>query len=310
MSSSPHLHLPSLADNTNQEAEETINNIWRSTTLQLLGMAQLATDPACRDCLHSIGACLDERFMAILELAKSGQVRPLSQIVLAENGETASVEERFLRIGVYPLAANPLHWGHILVGLTVMASMKLDKVVFVIAGTDARKPSMLSADTRHRLGRSVIETFYPMLVYSSLALGTDLDGETIFGRLLNLNSRQSMEAFYIAGADHYRRTNANGEPDTIQKLERVVEEQEIARRKLHLISVAFLDRAGVKRQRGEVSTSLKVYILPPLSLSFSSTAAREALCKEAFSVPLMSLPYSCLLEIRTGGLYMGEEECV
>ena len=293
----------------NQEAVKAIRNVRRSTGLQLLGMAQWATDPSCHDCLHSIAANANEHFTAIEGLAGSEQIRPLCQIMLSEGDSSVLVEERPLRVGVYPLAANPLHWGHVLLGLSTMASMRLDKVVFVIAGTDSRKPSMLSAETRHRLGRSVIETFDPVFAYSSLALHTGLDGETNFGRLLSLNSRQRMEAFYIAGSDHYRRTNAQGEPDTIQKLERVVEEQEKAGNSLHTISVVFIDRVGVNREQGDVGTSLKVDILPALPLSFSSTAARHALCKDAFCEALTWLPYSCLLEIRKGGLYAGKGEC-
>jgi nicotinic acid mononucleotide adenylyltransferase len=293
----------------NKEAVKAIRNIRRSTGLQLLGMAQWATDPSCHDCLHSIAASADEHFTAIEGLAGSEQIQPLCQIMLSEGDSSVPVAERPLRVGVYPLAANPLHWGHILLGLSTMVSLRLDKVVFVIAGTDSRKPSMLPAEIRHQLGRSVIETFAPVFAYSSLALSTGLDGETNFGRLLSLNSRQRMEAFYIAGADHYRRSNAQGEPDTIEKLERVVEEQERAGNGLHAISVVFIDRVGVNRKQGDVPTSLKVNILPALPLSFSSTAARHALCKEAFCEALTSLPYSCLLEIRKGGLYTGKGEC-
>ena len=288
--------------------EPTIHTIRSSAILQLIAMARWAADPACRDCLHSIVAFVQEPFEIISELVSSNQITPFSQVVLAEGAGPVQIEERPLRIGVYPLAANPLHWGHILVGLTAMASMRLDKVIYVIAGTDSRKPSMLSADTRHRLARSVIETFHPLFAYSPLALGTGLDGETTFARLLSLNSRQPIDAFYIAGADHYRRTNAQGEPDTIQKLEGVVEEQEKAGRTLHSISVIFINRADVKRQWEEITTSLHVHILPAIPLSFSSTAARRALCREAFSEALVSLPYSCLLEIRTGGLY--KNECI
>ena len=101
-----------------------------------------------------------------------------------------------------------MHWGHILVALSAMAASKLDKVVFVIAGSDPRKPSMTSEETRHHLGRSVIEMFHPLFAYSPLALGTDLDGETNLARLLKLNSHQPMDVFYIAGGDHYRRQTA------------------------------------------------------------------------------------------------------
>ena len=292
----------------NREAGEAIRNIRRSADLQLFGMEQLAPDRALRDRLFSIGACLDERLAIISELAKSGQTRPFRQIALSEGKRPAPVENRCLRIGVYPLAANPLHWGHILVGLAAIASMKLDKVVFIIAGADSRKPWMLSADARHQLGRSVIERFHPLFAYSPLALGTDLDGETNFGRLLSHNPCQRMEAFYVAGADHCRRATAQGQPDTIQKLERVVEVEKKAGNTLHTVSAVFVDRAGEEGRQREVATFLKMQFLAPIPFSFSSTATRRALRKEMFSEALVSLPYSCLLEIQEGALYAGNDE--
>ena len=188
--------------------QEALHRIRHSMILQLIGMAQWAPDIACRSCLESILACAQEHFSIISELATTARIRPFSQIVLAEGAPPVPIEEQLLRIGVYPLAANPLHWGHILVGLTAIASLSLDKVIYLIAGKDSRKPSLLPEQTRHHLGRSVIETFHPLFAYSPLALGTELDGETNLGRLLKLNAHQPMEAFYIAGADHYRRTTS------------------------------------------------------------------------------------------------------
>jgi hypothetical protein len=101
MSSSPHRldprldlvrRFPFTATQINREAEEAIHNIRRSAILQLIGMAEWATDPACRDCLHSIVACVQERFMIISELANSDQMRPFNQIVLAEGDGPVSIE--------------------------------------------------------------------------------------------------------------------------------------------------------------------------------------------------------------------------
>jgi len=271
-------------------------------------MAGLAATPACHDRLQSLSALVDDRLTRISDLVESRQIRPSGQLALAEGEGPGTPGKRSLRIGVYPLAANPLHWGHILVGLTALASMKLDKVVYIIAGTDSRKPGMVSAAARHRLGRRIIEIFNPLFAYSPLALGADLDGETNFGRLLDLNPRQPFEAFYIAGGDHYRRTTARGEPDTIGKLERLVERQEEAGRTLHRISAIFLDRLGVNPLQGGISTFLKVSFLPLIPFSFSSTAVRQALRNDVFTEALVSLPHSSLLEIVEGGLYRDERK--
>ena len=241
-------------------------------------------------------------------LVDAGQIEPLRGIALADHDPPVPIEERPMRVGFFPLAANPLHWGHILVGLSSMAAMRLDKVVFLIAGVDRRKPAMLPAHMRHQLGRSVIETFHPLFAYSSLALGTDLDGETNFERLLKLNAGQRMEAFYIAGADHCRRTTESGEPDTIQKLEWIAARSESG---LHAIKAVFLDRKGAKIKPEDTATSLDVRILPPpLGIPFSSTAARNALREDAFSDVLGCLPHSYLLGIKAARLYGGKGELV
>jgi hypothetical protein len=289
------------------ELEEAIGGIRRTVLMQLLGMARWITDQECRDCLRSLAVRMDTQLRIISKLGTSGEIQPFRRILLAEDGDPIPVSERPLRIGFYPLAANPMHWGHILVGLSALLCMKLDKVVFVIAGTDNRKPWLLSAETRHRMGRAVIETFNPLFAYSPVALGTSVDGETNFGRLLWLNQHQAMEAFYIAGLDHYRRTTPQDQVDTIQKLERVAGEHAGTRR--HSIAAVFIDRKGTSGERGDIDTFLRVHVLPPVPFSFSSTAARRALCSETFSRDLMSLPYSCLLQIRMSALYTGRGEC-
>jgi nicotinic acid mononucleotide adenylyltransferase len=289
------------------DVSDAVDAVRQSTLLQLVGMSQWATDQDCRESLRSITARIEDLFGSVAELARTGQLRPFFHIGLAEGEEPVLVEPWPLRVGFYPLAANPMHWGHILVALSAMVQMKLDKVVFVIAGRDRRKPSMTSEETRHYLGRAVIESFHPLFAYSPLALGTDLDGEANLGRLLKLNRQQAMEICYIAGGDHYQRTTPEGEPDTIEKLEAIVRANGNPH---HEISAIFIDRESSTREHRKVETFLKVHTLPEIPFSFSSTAARKALCRDAFCVALVSLPYSCLLEIRTGGLYSGKQECI
>lgn len=218
-------------------------------------MERWATDPECRDNLRSIADCVAERLSAISELTESGRIQLFRRLRLSESDESVPVEERPLRLGIYPLAANPMHWGHILVGLSAMASMKLDKVIFIIAGEDSRKPSMISTETRHRLARSAIETFNPLFEYCPLALHTGFDGETNCGRLLTLNASQALEAFYIAGSDHYRRTTPKGEDDTIAKLERIVTAQVSTGDGHQQLSTVFVAREGTSRDRRSFTPS-------------------------------------------------------
>lgn len=277
--------------------------IHRWVDRQIFYAAQTSTDQTFRDRLYTIAGSLHGYLIGISRLIDSDRIRPFRHIALSESERPPHSDERVLRIGFYPISANPLHWGHILVGLNVMASMSLDKIIYIIAGEDNRKPSMISAHSRHKLGRSVLEQFYPLFEYSSLAIDTGLDGETNFGRLLGLNLGQPMKAFYIAGSDHYRRVTEQGEPDTIQKLEQIVKEQGKTGSGLHTISAIFLDRESERMRREDVATSLIVEVLPAIPLRISSSIVRQALREQAFAEALGSLPYSSLLEIRAAGLY-------
>ncbi len=276
----------------------------------LTGIMQWVSDPECRSCLHEIASIADDLLSCVHELVRSGQIQPAHRLALAEKERRPIAIDRILRIGIYPLAANPMHWGHILVGLAVMAFLKLDKIVFVIAGKDDRKPQMTAPETRHQLGISVLENFAPIFEYSPIALGTRLDGETNFGRILALNSDQRMETWYIAGMDHYRRKNLAGEPDTLEKLERVVKEQESVGNRRHSISLIFVERGANPGERGDRETFLNVHLLPPFPIALSSTAARRALCQGGtLCDAVVSLPYACLLTTRANGSNSGIREC-
>ncbi|HUJ74917.1 MAG TPA: hypothetical protein VL359_08665 [bacterium] len=263
-------------------------------------MSQWTEDPQCTDCLRSIQRYIDVLFGAVRDLHRRGRIDPLLSMRLVDGDAPVWGVPRRVRLGVYPIAANPLHWGHLVVGLSALARLGLDKVVFLIAGTDPRKPMLAPAEERHRLARAMIEMFRPLFAYSPLPLGTDLDGETNLGRLMALNATQPLEIFYIAGADHCRRSTPAGDPDTVDKVEQVSQERAA---RAHRISLVFVDREGVPGAGDRLDTFLDVHCLPPVPFSFSSTAARRALGATAPCAALMSLPYASLLEIRAAGLY-------
>ncbi len=286
-------------------ADEAIQRIRVFARTQIRGMAHLATSGARRDCLHTIAACVDKRIGELSDMIHAGSIFPFCRLRLAECSPPQTPGDTPLRVGVYPLAANPLHWGHLLVGLSALVAMRLDKVIFVVAGQDPRKPSMPPPEIRHRLARHVIETFEPFLAYSPIALGTDFDGETNLGRLFTLNAGLPMHAFYIAGADHYRRRNDRGEPDTVEKLERVALETAHCSGSQQTVAAVFLERPDQRARLDPVDTFLDVRILPAMPFICSSSAARQTLCGEESSEGLTCLPYETLAEIRSLGLYGG-----
>jgi hypothetical protein len=100
----------------------------------------------------------------------------MSSAMTGSNEETEKAEfSRALRIGFFPVSADPFHWGHLLIGLSAMARFTLDKVIYVLSGSDERKPGMTPPGIRHPMGRSILNLFTPLFDYSSAALESDLD---------------------------------------------------------------------------------------------------------------------------------------
>ena len=229
---------------------------------------------------------------------RSGRIRPWWE----DESPPASTPTNALRLGVFPVSANPFHWAHLLAGLFSMERYGLDQVRYVIAGGDARKPELAPEEVRHSMARSVLELYSPLLVYSPIARGTEFCGEENLFRLLAQHSDLPIHAFYIAGSDHYQRTRPeSASPDTITRLE-----DGITRRlygfdpSRHAVSAVFLQRG--KRCR-KVPTWLDVQLVAGLPIEASSTAIRAALADREHKGPLWTLPFAALKSIKGNNLY-------
>ncbi|MBI4346714.1 MAG: hypothetical protein HY553_07645 [Elusimicrobia bacterium] len=201
---------------------------------------------------------------------RAGAIDPTVELRYASKDPIVPVRDRVVRVGVYPVAADPFQWAHLLIGLQAIAKLKLDKVVFILAGDDPRKPAMTPAFIRHPMGRAVLARFAPFFAFSSIADGTLHDGETNIFRLLALNPEQKIEAFYMVGDDHYKLVDKKGNPDTLPKLEANMAKMLVDAAR-HKVLVAFNEREG----RGEeVPTVLDVTFLPRMPFEASSTLVR------------------------------------
>ena len=209
----------------------------------------------------------------IADHASQGLISPqTARIRTSADEPPPPVVDRELRIGVYPVAADPFQWAHMLIGLNAMAELKLDKIVFVLAGDDPRKPGMAKADFRHAMGRAVLGVFGPLFGYSSIALGTQYDGETNIFRILSLNPFQSIRAFYIVGGDHYRLKDKNGNDDTLLKIQKKLDAPGLIDRSRHSVSLAFVER---DEPLDRIATPLDVHFLRDVGFEASSTLVRE-----------------------------------
>jgi hypothetical protein len=250
---------------------------------------------------EAIGACLKE----LAELAAEGWIQPRRRLRLSPDEPEPEPEpsgERPIRLGVFPTSADPLHWMHLLGGLLAMSRLQLDKVVFIIAGSDPRKPHLLPAPIRHRIGRQVLDVFSPFLACSPIALGGSLPGEDNFFRLLQLNAHRKIQAFYLAGTDHYRRwASGAGNPDTLQRLEDVIRRKLYSYdERMHGVSAVFLDRGNPIRP---VETFLDVKWIERLPLWASSTRIREAIGGRCALKMLAAVPFTVFSAICALRLY-------
>ena len=248
-----------------------------------------------RDMVYSV-------LTTITALASQGKVHPMPRLRLGPEDPPGSRIRRRLRLGVFPISANPLHWMHLGAGLLAIAKLHLDSVVFIIAGDDPRKPGLLRAEVRHAIAQEMLRPFAPFFRYSPIAVGSDLPGEENLFRLLSLNPDQPIDAHYLAGSDHYQRLcPASGEPDTIQRLEDGVRNRIYGYRPgVHSVSAAFLDR-GIPTPH--VKTFLDVTWIQDIPVKCSSTGVREALGGHGPPAELLGLPYSVFCHIRSMGLY-------
>ena len=238
----------------------------------------------------------------IARLIEEGKIKPSARIRHSMESGSAPHEDRELRIGVFPTAANPFHWAHLLGGLVAIERFLLDKVIFVIAGVDSRKPGMAPGGARHSMAREVLELFDPLFEYSSIAFGTATSGEENLFRILQMNPGQAIHAFYIAGGDHYHRFHpATGCPDTIQKLEEgMTSKLHGFNGHVHRVSPVFLSRAG---EEAEIPTFLDVRRIDRLPVQTCSTEIRRAIGDRRRWRKLATLPFVALVSICGNRLY-------
>jgi hypothetical protein len=284
-------------------AERITSSIARWLSHELDSMKRILAGHGDSGLIDIINTEMNLHLESIRDLIEDGQILPQYGLRLSQDAPHLSTCDKALRVGVFPTAADPFHWMHLLSGLKVMALFKLDKIIYVINGGDSRKPGLLRADIRHRIGQVMLRHFSPLFAYTPIALGNALDGEANIFRILQLNPTQKVDSFYIAGTDHYNRCNPEtGKPDTIQKLENGIRGEIFGYdRRMNSISAIFLGRGA--RTLNAVDTFLNTEYVQRMPIEASSTAIRNALAGRATFEKLATLPYSIFAQIRKLALY-------
>jgi hypothetical protein len=252
-------------------ALEQVRAIRARLEAQLKAMeAVVGADPV----LDQVRAEAGDSLARIEAHVAAGRIDPSLAIRTHEDHPEAAPPPRAARVGVFPVAADPFQWAHLLTGLRAMADHRLDRVIYVLAGDDERKPEMTPVLHRHPMGLAVLETFAPLFGYSPIAVGTSHDGETNIFRILALNTAHAIHAYYLVGGDHYQRQYPNGKDDTIAKLEKKVGDASLGHDpEKHTVTVAFIARGT--ETPGSVPTTLDVTFLPGMPFEASSTQIRK-----------------------------------
>jgi hypothetical protein len=284
-------------------AEPITWGIARRLSRQILVMESLVGDAGNSLLFHAIREQTRSALTDIRSLILDGSIFPRCDLRLSGGAPGVPPSGKRLRIGVLPVAADPLHWNHLLAGLKAMAHFELDKVVYVISGSDPRKPDLLRANVRYHVGRRTLRLLSPLFACSPLGRDEARDGEANIFRILQLNPMQEIDAYYIAGMDHYHRyAAATGTPDTIAKLENGIRQKAFGYDgAMHSISALFMERGG--QPPGFVESFLDIGIIPGTPFETSSTSIRETLAGAASPENLAALPYSAFAEIQSHGLY-------
>jgi len=224
-------------------------------------------------------------------LVGSGAISPWLRPRIASDDAPLPALTQALRVGIFPVAGNPLHWGHLACALLAIARLRLDTVVIVIAGSDGRKPHLMSEALRHDMARVCLARFEPYLAYSPIARDSDLDGEANLFKLLALNPRQRIDAVYLAGNDHCRRFDPDtGQADTIEKLEHHIANEAFGYDwRMHRVSAAFFEREPMWNMPRSL---VPLTLLPGPPIRVSSTRIREAVAAGRSDPVLMALPHA------------------
>jgi nicotinic acid mononucleotide adenylyltransferase len=286
-------------------------------SFELDAMSAFTNAPRAKDLdFRRISSTLDDALATLTQHFHQGKIDPFFEGLVTEDKHAADRSTtRKLRIGYFPVAADPLHWAHLLTALEAMAQLELDKVVFIVAGADPRKPDLTEVGLRHSMAKSSIGMFHDFFAYSDIAMSGNDDGETNVFRELVRNPHLEITAYYLVGSDHFNwevEKRGKLQDDTVKKLEQNMSRPELGFDQVngkHKIVAAFIARnkdeitpEKLNLMRHKVSYELKV-VVP--SLSFSSTEIREYFQGKSTSGmrPLRFLPYQTLQIIQSYNLY-------
>ncbi len=184
------------------DMEPTIRGIEVSLLTEFACMSRILRRSSRSKQLEEIHKLLDAALEEIQGLIIQGEIQPWRYLRLSRNELEPEAGADTIRIGVYPACGNPLHWGDLLSGLTVMAKAKLDKVVYAISDDGEKEENLLPEGIRHAAAKDILGVFEPLLVYSGISRGSRFDPIKDIALLHELNPGQKLDIYYVVCSGH------------------------------------------------------------------------------------------------------------
>ncbi|GAG63716.1 unnamed protein product, partial [marine sediment metagenome] len=155
-------------------------------------------------------------FENITAKAKEGRIDPFLRVnLLKYSKEEEEIPlhdaEREIKIGFFPIAANPLNWGHILPPLMSMNALELDTIILRVQGEISYKKLLacerVSVKDRHFTVNEAIKGLYPLVRYTDLGSeeNNEREGSDEMHRFLKLNAERKIHLYYLIGAEDEQR---------------------------------------------------------------------------------------------------------
>lgn len=283
--------------------EPITREIARRLSRELLAMEKLVGDAG-----NSLvfGAISDQTSAALADIGSlilDGRVLPRCDLRLSVGAPGVRPCRKRLRIGVLPVAADPLHWNHLLAGLKAMARFELDKVVYIISGSDPRKPDLLRADVRYNVGRRTLRLLSPLFACSPLGRDEAREGEANIFRILQLNPcRESTPTTSPARITTTARPRRQAVRDTIAKLENGIRQKAFGYDRTNALPLRALRGAGLSAHRQYRKLPRHRDHPGHPFRNIVDVDPRDAR-RRGSSGHLATLPYSTFAEIQARGLY-------
>lgn len=161
---------------------------------------------------------LNRTFNQIFEQVLTGRINPLINLACFKYSPDEypsgwipddSVIEKW--IGFFPIAANPLNWGHILPPLMVQSALELDSVIIRVQGIIDYKElyecEKVGAPIRHQNVRESTKSLFPFFRPTDLGIERDnrWEGTQEMHHYLEMNQSEKLRLHYMLGAESEKR---------------------------------------------------------------------------------------------------------